>query len=242
MAKKDSPGFNTPFKGLARAPGRKPPDLKSARAPAPAAPERTKPPAPSQKAVDDARSFEQAMRGVKPLSEADRRRRAPLPGADATPPSAAPRSAPGRAPRRNDDADAEAELAELVTGPGHFTVDEAPGVLAGRAAGVDRRILRRLRAGDYPIEAELDLHGRTRDEAERAVEALVIRSRALGRRCVLVIHGRGINSGDAGPVLPEVVKDCLSRGPAARSVLAFSYAAPAQGGDGATLVLLRQKK
>ena len=102
--------------------------------------------------------------------------------------------------------------------------------------------MRRLRDGDYPIEARLDLHGHTRDEATAALERFVVQSVGAGRRCVLVIHGRGLNSGDTGPVLGDVVHRALAAGAAARAVLAFTHAGPAQGGDGATLVLLRRKE
>ncbi len=136
-----------------------------------------------------------------------------------------------RAPARNDDADAEAELAELVQGSS-----------SGGARDGDKRLVRRLRDGDYPIEARLDLHGHTRDEATAALERFVVQSVTAGRRCVLVIHGRGLNSGDAGPVLGDVVHRALTAGAPARAILAFTHAGPAQGGDGATLVLLRKKK
>jgi DNA-nicking Smr family endonuclease len=236
MAKKPTPGFNTPFARLTRSPAKASPSAKPLDAPPKRAP--PEPAAPTND--DDQRSFEQAMRGVKPLSAIERKRRAdPLAGAG---PAGPPGLARARPSARNDDADAEAELADLVTGPGRFTVDEASGTPSGRAAGVDRRIVRRLRAGDYPIEAKLDLHGRTRDEAEAAVDRFIAAARDAGRRCVLVIHGRGVNSGDDGPVLGEAVRRCLSEGRASRAVLAFTLAGPSQGADGATLVLLRKKK
>ncbi len=59
---------------------------------------------------------------------------------------------------------------------------------------------------------------------------------------MLVIHGRGLNSGDAGPVLGEAVQRVLTAGRVARAILAFTHAGPAQGGDGATLVLLRKRR
>jgi len=220
--KKPSGGFHTPFTGLGDALRR------GARPPAPvSAPAKAVPPArtPAKPATDDeAKTFEQAMRGVTPLSEADRRRRAPSldgPGPKAPPPPAhAARAA------RRDDADAEAELADMVTG----------------SVAADRRLARRLRAGDYPIEAELDLHGKTRDEAERALDAFIAASQAAGRRCVLVIHGRGLNSGSAGPVLGETVQHQLAAGRCARAVLTSAHAPPQAGGDGATLILLRKKR
>jgi DNA-nicking Smr family endonuclease len=229
--KKPSAGFHTPFAGLDDVARRRARDAASAPTPPSRStppPAKVTPPATTKVSDDDARTFEQAMRGVTPLSAAERRRRAsPL---DAPGPKA-PR--PPARPARHDEADAEAELADLVTGP----------VAAGASAGaVDKRLARRLRAGDYPIEAELDLHGKTRDEAERALDAFIAEAQAAGRRCVLVIHGRGLNSGGAGPVLGEAVHHHLGAGRAARAVLAHALAPPHAGGDGATLVLLRKKR
>jgi DNA-nicking Smr family endonuclease len=226
MGKKQSAGFNTPFEGLKRLDKEAP---KPSKAPAAAKPQSAPPPAkpaPAARGVsDDERSFEEAMRGATPLSGAAARGRRTSP-LGAPPPPPAPRL---RAAARNDDADAEAELAELVQGSG-----------GGRDG--DKRLVRRLRDGDYPIEARLDLHGHTRDEATAALERFVVQSVGAGRRCVLVIHGRGLNSGDTGPVLGDVVHRALAAGATARAILAFTHAGPAQGGDGATLVLLRKKK
>jgi len=173
------------------------------------------------------------MRGATPLADAERGKRAsPLAGAPAPPRRRRPERA---APARNDDADVEAELADLIG-------DGVGAAAGGRAPDVDRRLLRRLRQGDYPIEAELDLHGRTREEAEQRLERFVALSQDQGRRCVCVIHGRGLNSGDQGPVVRDAVQRALASGRVARAVLAFAFASPAQGGDGATLVLLRKKK
>jgi DNA-nicking Smr family endonuclease len=265
MAKKESSsGFNTPFEGLKRLaqkpaprpdkPNATPPSApKGKTAPVTAPPVKPAPPArpaqapakpapvaapavPAPLSADDDRFFAQAMRGVKPLAEAERGRRASPLGAPPAPAQPAGR----RAPVRNDDADAEAELAELVSGGG------GRGAHGGRAPDhapeVDRRLVRHLRDGNYPIEARLDLHGHSRDEGTAALERFIAQSIALARRCVLVIHGRGLNSGDAGPVLGEAVQRVLTAGRMAPAILAFTHAGPAQGGDGATLVLLRKKK
>jgi DNA-nicking Smr family endonuclease len=169
------------------------------------------------------------MRGVTPLSAEQRRRRAsPLDSGRGPAPAPPPR----RARPPDPDAEAEAELAELVTGAGSAT----------EPATLDRRLTRRLRSGDYPIEADLDLHGKSRDEAERALDAFIATGQAAGRRCVRVVHGRGLNSGDAGPVLGKAVHHHLTAGRAARAVLAFALAPPHAGGDGATLILLRKKQ
>jgi DNA-nicking Smr family endonuclease len=180
---------------------------------------------------DEARAFAEAMRGARPLPPEERQRRAlaslPSHASLATPARAAPRHAtpPRAAP--------EAELAA-------FDVEDGA-ASAGRGPGVDARLLRRLKAGDYPVEARLDLHGRSLAHARDALERFVAVSHAQGRRALLLIHGRGAHSSGDGPVLKPMVRAWLATSArASRAVLAFAPARPAQGGDGATLVLLRK--
>jgi DNA-nicking Smr family endonuclease len=223
MAKKAKPppGFNTPFSAI------------KLPQPAPeAAPEPVRPPPQAKPRPeftdDDMRVFEQAMSGVKPLSSAQRQRqRAAVPG----PP-------PRRSRAASDDALAHADLADLVQPHDRFTLDEAGETVTGLAPGIDRKLLHRLRAGDYPVEAEL--HRRSRVEAGLELERFLARARADGRRCVLVIHGRGHNSGPEGPVLLAATRDWLTQAPLRRHVLAFASAPPSLGGTGAMLVLLRR--
>jgi DNA-nicking Smr family endonuclease len=182
---------------------------------------------------DDARAFEEATRGARPIARAGRVGRVPLrPAAPAGPPPHQPRATP---PALDDDA------APRAPGDATFDVVVTGAAIAGRADGVDARVLRRLKAGELPVEARLDLHGRARVPALAALERFVAAARADGRRVVLVIHGRGAHSAEDGPVLKPLVWRWLGgSSAAARAVLAFASARPAQGGDGATLVLLRR--
>lgn len=175
---------------------------------------------------DDEATFRQAMAGVTPLEDEPR--------VDAER-SGAPPAAPLDA-----EAEAYARLADLVAGTGPFDIADTTEHVEGRAHGVDRRLLRRLRRGDFSLQAHLDLHGLTRDEARDAVESFVARSRTLGRRCVLLVHGRGLNSRDQVPVLKPALVSWLSRGRLGRQVLAFATARPTDGGAGALYVLLRK--
>lgn len=109
-----------------------------------------------------------------------------------------------------------------------------------RADGVDRRIVRKLRDGGIPVETRVDLHGLTRAKAADVLDRFVTGSRAAGRRCLLVIHGRGLHSGPEGPALRDVVRDCLTTGAHAGAVLACGSAPAASGGPGATIVYLRR--
>lgn len=102
--------------------------------------------------------------------------------------------------------------------------------------GVSRQTLRRLRRGYWKIQAQLDLHGFTRDEARLALVAFIDSSGQRGMRCVRVIHGKGHSSRNQEPVLKTRIGSWLSQ---RDDVLAFCQAAPADGGSGAVLVLLR---
>jgi len=165
----------------------------------------------------DDEAFEEAMRGARPLAGGARRVAGPAP---------APRP---RAPARP-----SRETAA-------FEVDASGDAVSGRAPDVSAAVLRALRRGDPRPEAEIDLHGRTRDEGLRDAERFLIRSRAEGRRAVLVIHGRGQNSEAGAAVLRPAFAAWLASAAAARAgVMAFAPAPSRSGGAGATVVLLRR--
>jgi len=140
------------------------------------------------------------------------------------------------------DAEALAELCDLVTGNTPFDVSDSDEYVEGAAAGLDPRLLRRLRAGEFVYQAHLDLHGMTREQARPAVEAFLTRAYLRGKRCVLIVHGRGRNSKDQIPVLKSRLTSWLARGQWARLILAFTSARPCDGGAGAVYVLLRRDR
>ncbi|HTB58423.1 MAG TPA: Smr/MutS family protein [Polyangia bacterium] len=182
------------------------------------------PKSPPPRDQDDARAFEEAMRGARRL-EGGARRVTGVGGAGSR--SASGKAAVGSAPRGS--------------GGAPFEIEAVGEAVAGRAADVSAEVLRALRRGDHRPEGRLDLHGRTREEALRAVERFVVRSRAEGRRAVLVIHGRGQNSEAGEPVLRPALQEWLAGPAAARAgVMAFAPAPPRAGGTGATVVLLRR--
>jgi DNA-nicking Smr family endonuclease len=109
----------------------------------------------------------------------------------------------------------------------------------GRSADLDRRTLQRLRRGHLRPEARLDLHGMTQDQAYCSLMSFLEDSQAGGKRCVLVITGRGRTS-DGGGILRKETPGWLNS-PISRSrVLAFATAMPRDGGVGALYVLLRR--
>jgi DNA-nicking Smr family endonuclease len=138
------------------------------------------------------------------------------------------------------DEEAFAELCELVAKTGPLDVTDSDEYIEGFAPGLDARILRRLRRGHYSIQAHIDLHGRTREEAKQELNRFIEASHRRGHRLVLVVHGRGLHSKDQIPVLKEGLRIWLSSGRISRHVLAFTSAQRHDGGVGAVYVLLRR--
>ncbi len=116
-----------------------------------------------------------------------------------------------------------------------------PPPVLDRFAGIDRANAERLKRGLHRIEARLDLHGMTQGEAHRALAAFIDASHDAGRRCVLVITGRGLGSSGSG-VLKSSVPRWLEEPELRRHVLAIATAQPHHGGAGATYLLLRRHR
>ena len=132
------------------------------------------------------------------------------------------------------------ELRRLVGGAAPFDLADGDGFIEGSAHGLDSRILKRLRKGEYAVQGQLDLHGMNREQARAALEHWLPVARAGGKRCVLVIHGRGLHSQDQVPVLKGALRRWLGTARFAQAVLAFATARPQDGGAGAVYLLLRR--
>ena len=103
---------------------------------------------------------------------------------------------------------------------------------------VDARTLQRFKRGQMDIEGMIDLHGFGQAEAHEALRRFIVASQAQGRRCVLVITGKG-HAGKPGVLrarVPEWLAEMI--GP----VLKIAPAKPNHGGHGAFYVLIRRKR
>ncbi len=113
----------------------------------------------------------------------------------------------------------------------------------GRAPGLDKRTAERLKRGQLAIEARIDLHGLTRADAHRELTAFIDGAHKAGRRCVLVITGKGARAENGnGGVLRGAVPRWLNQAPLRPRLLAFCYAQPKHGGDGALYLLLKRRR
>ena len=108
--------------------------------------------------------------------------------------------------------------------------------LSFRRPGVGVEITRRLRAGHWSIQRQLDLHGLRVDEAREALGEFVRQAHRAGLRCVRIVHGKGLGSPGRSPVLKGRVQRWLVQ---KSEVLAFVQARPTDGGAGALVVLLQ---
>jgi DNA-nicking Smr family endonuclease len=212
--------FNDAFRALRARKAERP------AAPAAAAP-REPPPPPPVPEPSDGELWERAVAGARPA-----------PGPDRVGP---PR--PPAPPERvwHPDLDAIDELRALVSGEAPFDLADSDEYVEGRVAGLDGNVVRKLRRGEFAVQGHVDLHGLTREEAKGAVESFLRGARSAGKRCVLVVHGRGLHSKDQLPVLKDALKTWLATGRFARHVLAFATARPVDGGAGAIYVLLRRQ-
>jgi len=102
---------------------------------------------------------------------------------------------------------------------------------------VGKRTMRKLQRGGYSVQAEIDLHGMTLEEAKPALTDFINYNASQGKLCVRVVHGKGLGSGDRGPVLKNAVNRWLRKWDC---VLAFVSTPQVHGGTGAVYVLLQR--
>jgi DNA-nicking Smr family endonuclease len=127
---------------------------------------------------------------------------------------------------------------------------ELPTLTYARTPGLDRRTSERLKRGQLPIEARLDLHGMTQDQARHALDRFIGHAHDRGLRAVLIITGKGLKlrgeEHDPWETAPGILKHqtprWLNEAPNRARVLAFTPAQPRDGGAGALYVLIRRRR
>lgn len=176
---------------------------------------------PAQPTDADARLFREAVGAVRRMPTV------PAPGGAARP---APR------PRmlEADEAAVPGELLDLSFDPATIEIGEELGYLRD---GYPPKVLRALKRGQYSVQDEIDLHHMNAAAAQASIAAFLAAARQDGLRCVRIIHGKGLRSKAAGPVLKALTDRMLRR---RDEVVAFASARPAQGGTGAVIVLLKR--
>ncbi len=146
-----------------------------------------------------------------------------------------------RAPTRKEDIQ-QNEITESRTGENNLKTEEKKQTTSWRPwkkEPLDPHIERNLSLGDVVIEARLDLHGNTEQEAYERFREFVTAQALRGRRLLLVITGHG-RMGES--VLRQNLPRWCDAPPFEAWVLAVRTAAAHHGGDGAYYVLLRKQE
>ncbi|MGI9221200.1 MAG: Smr/MutS family protein [Woeseiaceae bacterium] len=171
---------------------------------------------------DDDNLFQRMMSDAKPLKTTER-----VPAATRKP---KPKARFARADERaalEESLDVDIDAIEESSGES----------LRFKRPSVGRTTMRMLARGSYAIQAELDLHGMKLPEAKIHLERFLQGCASNNKLCVRVVHGKGLGSGERGPVLKNAVNRWLRKWDV---VLAFVSTRQVDGGTGAVYVLLRE--
>ena len=171
---------------------------------------------------DDVELFRKAVSGARPLRSDER-----VDGAARKPKPKA----------RFSRADETAALRESLEADIDTTEGHSGHSLRFHRPHVGKRTMRKLARGGFSVQSEIDLHGMTVAEAQPRLQAFIEACARDGKLCVRVVHGKGLGSGDRGPILKQKVDRWLRRWD---SVLAFVSTRQVDGGTGAVYVLLKQ--
>jgi DNA-nicking Smr family endonuclease len=169
---------------------------------------------------DDSRLFREAIGEVRELTPV-------------APPPATPKPEPRAHMLEADEAAVPGELLEMAFDPAIMEVGEELSYLRD---GYPPKVLRQLKRGQYSVQDDIDLHQMNAAAAQATISAFLAEAAERGFRCVRIVHGKGLRSKSAGPVLKTLTDRMLRR---RDDVIAFASARPMQGGTGAVVVLLK---
>ncbi|MEO8809454.1 MAG: Smr/MutS family protein [Rhodanobacter sp.] len=152
----------------------------------------------------------------------------------ATPAPARSKPAPRPHMLEADEAAVPGELLDMAFDPALLEVGEELSFLRD---GYSPKLLRQLKRGQFSVQDDLDLHQMNAAAAQAGIIDFLAAARRSGIRCVRIIHGKGLRSKAAGPVLKHLTDRMLRR---RDDIVAFASARPALGGTGAVVVLLKR--
>ena len=174
--------------------------------------------------ADEEALFRAAMADTKPIE-----RRTPPPGnAEKLNDAAGPAATPARSRQSTPE-------------PPRKRSALKPALEVGKAADLDRRTMDKLRKGRMRPECRLDLHGMTADSALGALNGFLADAQVNGKRCVLVITGKG-SMKEGGGVIRRELPSWLNAPKNRARILGFAGAVPSDGGGGAFYILLKRRR
>ncbi len=111
-------------------------------------------------------------------------------------------------------------------------------LLSYKRDGVQHGVFRNLKQGRYNIDATIDLHRRTVEQAREEVFNFLHECLERDIRCAMITHGKGQHRDP-----PALLKSCVNHWlHQVDEVLAFHSAQLRHGGSGSSYVLLRKSR
>ncbi len=185
------------------------------------------PPAPeSETGPDDEELFSQAMKDVRTIPQHSNRVRSKR--------ETSLVSYTGR------DSEEDRLLQNILADGNAINVTNLPEYMEGYAEGVSPLVMEKLRDGEFSVQQVIDLHGLSIESARETFEYFLSEAIRKNLKCIKVIHGRGLKSKRA-PIIKDYLKTWIIRAMHRKWVTAFSNAVMAEGGPGATYILLRSR-
>ncbi|MGH1372174.1 MAG: DNA endonuclease SmrA [Cellvibrionaceae bacterium] len=180
----------------------------------------------SDNSLSDEEAFRQAMGDVEPIAHTER-----------VALKSQVVSAESKKARRESAVNVDEEQRNSLSGE-YIEPLEPNALLNFHRPGVQHGVFKKLRLGKYAIEARLDLHRHTVEQARTAVYTFVNDCIAHDIRCALITHGKG-----EGRKQPALLKSCVAHWlPQLDPVLAFHSAQKQHGASGATYILLKKSE
>lgn len=117
----------------------------------------------------------------------------------------------------------------------------------GSASDIDHNTMRRFKRGQFPVEAVLDLHGYNENQAFEAVHQFMTQAYLSGKRCVIIVTGKGQSHADEDifaprGVLKNRVPQWLQSDDLRQMILSYIHPSAQMGGEGALYILLRRRR
>lgn len=173
---------------------------------------------------DDLDTFHEAMKGIKPLQHKKEK-------ISPTPPTIK-RKYPDQ-----QEADSDESFSFHLSDADYLEEVAGEELISYKQPDLDDKILRNLRKGQYNVQAKLDLHGMTVNQARLAVEQFIYACLTEQIRSILIVHGKG--HPNKAPILKNKLNHWLRE---IKMVLAFCSASIPHGSSGAMYVLLKRIK
>ena len=111
----------------------------------------------------------------------------------------------------------------------------------GDSSGINNSMQKKIIKGEYKIDAKLDLHGYSKNEAYGILMDFLNNSYQRIFRMLLIITGKGLNSPDPFSTIKESFFGWIQTWEIKGNFLYVNYAHNKHGGDGAFYILLKKQ-